>query len=96
MSRDPDYLRTWRGISINGLKIGSVEMETDPDQGPVDLAIGPIAMRVLYLRGEWPWVLICGMACGEVCGDAKSGLHGCVDDVQFRNGSELTGCPAHQ
>ena len=30
LSVDPNFLRAKRGLSINGLKIGSVEMETDP------------------------------------------------------------------
>jgi hypothetical protein len=62
----------------------------------VDLAIGPNAKSVLYLRRESPWILIRGIGCVEVLGDAKSGLHGCDDDVQFRDGSEFAGCPAHQ
>ena len=30
LSIDPNYVRAKRGLAINGLKIGSVEMETDP------------------------------------------------------------------
>ncbi len=30
LSTDPNFVRAKRGLSINGLKIGSVEMETDP------------------------------------------------------------------
>jgi tetratricopeptide (TPR) repeat protein len=36
---DPNYLRARRGLSVNGLKIGSVEMETDPASALKDFQV---------------------------------------------------------
>jgi serine/threonine protein kinase len=39
LNLDPNYLRARRGLSINQMKIGSVEMETDPEMALKDFQI---------------------------------------------------------
>jgi tetratricopeptide (TPR) repeat protein len=39
LSIDPNFLRAKRGLSINGLKIGSVEMEADPAEALKDFQV---------------------------------------------------------
>jgi len=49
---DPNYLRARRGLSVNGLKIGSVEMETDPAAALKDFQVALEHANALPKTGQ--------------------------------------------